>query len=149
VESRHFDWWGGWSYGYRHVLDITVFLSLMLIPVFDALRRNVVVRGLFAVALLWSVGVQIIGVTAYDLGGWNNREATIVFKKDRAEPVIVFEKSAVDALRREPGFSQAVETHLDVDNPDYRGRLWSVADSPLVYYVTHFRAARQARLSAL
>jgi len=33
IEAKHFDWWGGWSYGYRHIVDTTVFLALLLIPV--------------------------------------------------------------------------------------------------------------------
>jgi hypothetical protein len=145
VEAKFFCWWGGWSYGYRLVLDITVFLSLKLIPVMDALRRGLFLRGLFAGALIWSIAVQIIGVTVYDLTGWNDRKAVLVFKKGKPDPVLVMEESEVRVLRGDPAFADGIAVSLDVDYLDYRGRLWAVKDSPLVYYVTHVGAARAER----
>jgi len=145
IDAKFFGWWGGWSYGYRLALDVAVFLSLMLVPMVGSLHRNRVVCGLFAAALLWSVGVQIIGVTAYDLGGWDNRKASVVVRSGGLEPVIVLEQGKVDEMRRDPAFVDAVELTLDVDLPNYRSRLWSIYDSPLVYYATHFRSARESR----
>ena len=145
LESKFFCWWGGWSYGYRLVLDITVFLPLMLIPLMDALRRGILIRGLFAAALLWSVAVQIVGVTVYDQIGWNDRKAAIIVRNDQSEPVVVLEKSEAEAMRGDPAFMQAIDVKLDVDKPDHRDRLWSIKDSPLVYYATHFSEARKVR----
>ena len=54
-------------------------------------------------------------------------------------------RKEVEAMRKEPAFAQAIDTTLDVDKPDHRDRLWSVKDSPLVYYVTHLGTARKVR----
>ena len=145
IEAKHFDWWGGWSYGYRHVLDMTVLLSLMFIPVIDSLCRRMLLRGLLALTLLWSVAVQVIGVTAYDLSGWNNRNGISVYKKDQPDPVIVLEKSEADAMRRDKDFIRTQWVKLNVDKKEYRYRLWELKDSQLVYYATHFRASRELR----
>ncbi len=145
VEAKFFCWWGGWSYGYRIVLDITVFMSLMLVPVMDLPRRNILLGGLFTAAVLWSAAVQIFGVTAYDQDGWNNRKATIVARNDLLNPVILLDKSEAEAMRKDPAFVKAADICLNVDNPAFRSRLWSIADSPLVYYATHFSEARKQR----
>ncbi len=144
--SKYFAWWGGGSYGYRLVLDITVFLALMLIPLADVPKKGIVLPGLFAAALAWSAAVQIIGVTVYDLGGWNNRRATAVFTSDHPdEPRVVLEERDVEALRKTPSFVKEMPVNLDIDMPLFHGRLWSVTDSPLVYYATHLGKARQQR----
>ena len=145
LESKFFCWWGGWAFGYRLVLDITVFLSLMLIPVMDLLWKNTLLRGLFAAALLWSAAVQIIGVTLYDQDGWNNRKATVVARNDQPNPIILLDKNEAEAMRKDPAFVKSVELGLNVDNPAFHSRLWSLTDSPLVYYVTHVGAARKER----
>ena len=145
LESKFFCWWGGWAFGYRLVLDITVFLSLMLIPVMDLLWKNTLLRGFFAAALLWSLAVQVIGVTLYDQDGWNNRKATVVARNDLPNPIILLDKNEAEAMRKDPAFVKSVEVGLNVDNPAFHSRLWSVTDSPLVYYVTHVDAARKGR----
>ncbi len=145
VEAKHFDWWAGWSYGYRHILDLTVFLSLMLIPEIEALCGRLVPRIVLAATLLCSVAVQVLGVTVYDGIGWNNRQATQVYKKGQPNPILVLEKDKVDAMRWDKDFDRAQAVKLDVDKQEYRGRLWAVTDSPLVYYLTHIREARIER----
>jgi len=35
LQCRWFDWWGGWTYGYRPWLDVIPYLVLLLIPVFE------------------------------------------------------------------------------------------------------------------
>ena len=145
VEARHFDWWGGWSYGYRHVLDLTVFMSLLLIPAFETVWHRNGFRGIFAAALLWSVVAQIIGVAVYDVTGWDNRKAVAVTMKDRPRPVIVLEESDARAMGKDPAFVKASGVKLNVDKPDFHRRLWSIKDSPLVYYVTHFSESRKQR----
>jgi hypothetical protein len=145
MEAKFFCWWGGWSYGYRLVLDITVFLSLLLIPAVDLLRRNVLLCGLFAVMFLWSAAVQIIGVTLYDLDGWNCRKATVVARSDRPNPIILLDKNEAEAMRKDPAFVKSAEVGLNVDDPAFHSRLWSITDSPIVYYLTHAGEAREHR----
>lgn len=67
-----FDWWGGWTYGYRPIVDSAPLLAALCIPALAALRRPAM-RSAFAAAAAWSVFVQILGVTTYAPDGWNAR----------------------------------------------------------------------------
>lgn len=67
-----FDWWGGWTYGYRPIVDSAPLLAMLCIPALGALRRPVL-KGAFAVAAAWSLFVQVLGATTYAPDGWNAR----------------------------------------------------------------------------
>ena len=71
IEFAHFDWWGGWSYGYRHVVDPAALLTLLLIPVIPWLYAERSRLAVYLVLLAWSIFVQFLGAFAYDLAGWN------------------------------------------------------------------------------
>lgn len=71
VHAMRFDWWGGWSYGYRQLLDVLPALMLGLAALWPRLRAPGALRGLFGAALLFSVYVQLVGVVAYDVVSWN------------------------------------------------------------------------------
>jgi hypothetical protein len=73
VESRHFDWWGGWSYGYRRLVDTAPILVLCLVPVLGAVLRRRAAAAVFLALVLWAVYAQFLGAFAYDVIGWNNR----------------------------------------------------------------------------
>jgi hypothetical protein len=65
-----FDWWGGWTYGYRPIVDSAPLLAVLCIPALAALRRPAW-KAAFGVAAAWSVFVQVLGVTTYAPDGWN------------------------------------------------------------------------------
>ncbi len=65
-----FDWWGGWTYGYRPIVDSAPLLAVLCVPALAALHRPAW-KTAFAVAAAWSVFVQILGVTTYVPDGWN------------------------------------------------------------------------------
>ena len=67
-----FDWWGGWTYGYRPIVDSAPLLALLCIPALGALRRPAL-KGAFAAAAAWSLFVQVLGATTYAPDGWNAR----------------------------------------------------------------------------
>ena len=71
IAAKWFDWWGGWTYGYRPLVDVTPLLALLLVPLVDfvfARRWRLAVAG----ALLgWSIAVQALGAFTYDTDGWN------------------------------------------------------------------------------
>jgi len=74
MNAKHFDWWGGLTYGPRRLVDTGVFLTLLMIPV---IARVVRVRWMcagFGVLLLYCVSVQVIGAWSYYLGGWAYRD---------------------------------------------------------------------------
>jgi hypothetical protein len=72
VAAKWFDWWGGWTYGYRPIVDAMPLFILFLVPVISWATARAWRAQVFALLLAWSVMVQFIGAFAYDLGSWNN-----------------------------------------------------------------------------
>jgi hypothetical protein len=145
VEFHFFDWWAGWSFGYRHLVDTVVLLVLLLVPVMPTLARRPLAAGLFSCAALYSIAVQALGVWTYDGTGWNNREAFVIRAPD-AQHRTVFDDPVASNDWPPPVGSQIEHVNLDIDFGENRRRLWSWRDSQLVYYATHFREARAKRL---
>jgi hypothetical protein len=73
VECSHFDWWGGWTFGYRKIVDTMPLVVLGLMPIIEDLGKRRAYRNGFVAAFAWSVAVQALGVATYDLDGWNAR----------------------------------------------------------------------------
>jgi len=40
---------------------------------------------------------------------------------------------------------EPTSARLNIDHPQYRGRFWSLGDSPLIYYLTSISEARAKR----
>ena len=73
VEALHFDWWGGWTYGPRPVVDTMGFLALSMAPAMETLVRTRWLHRLLIALLMYSIGIQFIGAWSYNLIGWNNK----------------------------------------------------------------------------
>jgi hypothetical protein len=58
-------WWGGHSFGYRLLIELVPLLILVLASQWSELRRIPAAAALFSILLLVSVGVQVLGVSAY------------------------------------------------------------------------------------
>jgi len=147
LESCFFEWWGGWSYGYRRIVDLALFLSLFLAalpPVFFSKRS---LRILVAVLALWSVSLQGLGAFVYDLDGWNNRHV-YVLEVPGGERIETDDADELRALE-ERGARRLSERWLDINKPAYRHRLWSLEDNPVFYYLTHWRQAGASRESLI
>jgi len=114
-----FDWWGGWAYGYRPIVDSTPLLALLCLPVLEPVLERRAWRMAFAALVAWSVFVQVLGAFAYSPWGWNAK--------------------VVDADG----------SRASVDRPQYRDRLWSFSDWQIGYLVAHFRRARAERGDAI
>lgn len=110
-----FDWWGGWAFGYRPIMDTLPLLALLVLPVIGTVLARPAWRAAFAVLLAWSIGVQALGAFAYSPWSWNLR------------PI------------------DAAGNAGNVDLPEYRHRLWSFSDWQIGYLVTHYREARAER----
>ena len=143
VQSKWFNWHGGWSFGYRLMVDAMPLAAVCAPPTVRWIRRWWGLGILAAVLAVWSVAVQILGAFAYDVVGWNCREGLVVRLPDgRAVPVQTKEEAV--ALVRQTG--GAVQTVLmDVDQRPWRRRLWSIQDNPIRYYLEHFRSSRQRK----
>jgi hypothetical protein len=110
-----FDWWGGWTYGYRPIVDSVPLLMVLCIPALEWILIRPVWRAAFGVSLAWSVFVQGLGAFAYSPWGWNARLI------------------GSDGMR------------ADVDLPAYRDRLWSFRDWQIGYLIADFQHSRAER----
>lgn len=110
-----FDWWGGWSYGYRPIVDTVPLLVLLCAPALEWILARPAWRAAFGVLLVWSVLVQGLGAFAYSPRGWNAK--------------------VIDSAG----------TLADVDQRAYRDRLWSFGDWQIGYLLAHFSEARLQR----
>jgi len=111
-----FDWWGGWTFGYRPIVDSVPLVAVLCIPALGCVLGRPLLRAGLAVALAWSVMVQALGAFAYSPWGWDAR--------------------LVDPAAGE---------RASVDLPAYRHRLWSFSDWQIGYLITHFAEARAER----
>src|SRR5262249_3867075 len=98
----------------------------------------------FGMAFLWSVAVQVVGAFAYDVTGWNARTGYLVQQAAAETPLLVFDEDEARRQASQPGVSVRLVS-ADVDQKAFRDRLWSVADSQLVFYAARFAASRQRK----
>ncbi len=146
VESKHYDWWGGWTFGYRHVVDLAPLLSLLVVPVFPAIVQRKWLTAIFAGTAAWSIGVQALGSYCYNGEGWN---APLVGYRIRmpGQPDVEVVASYDAAVRKiRAGGIPRGELREDIDDPQYRYRLWSITDNEIWYYASHLRECRAQRV---
>ena len=144
LSSKRFDWWGGWCFGYRLLVDAVTLLAFLAIPVAERIRERRVLHLAFVGLFLWSAGVQALGAYAYDVTGWNGRYVYDVVLPGTNNKA-TYDDSA-QAQRRAGEQGGRVEARaLNVDVPAYRYRLWSVGDNPILYYLLNFSEARKRR----
>ena len=113
ISALWFDWWGGWTYGPRPVVDTMGFLALSMAPVMDTLARAPWRRRVMVALLIYSAAIQFIGAWSYNLIGWNNKGG------------------------------------MNIDEPQYRHRLWSLSDNQIMYYSTGLSAQRDIKLQII
>jgi hypothetical protein len=142
LSAKWYDWAGGWSFGYRLLIDTLPLLALTSVAVADTVRRHRPLQVLLMATVLWSVGVQVLGAFAYDVTGWNNRRAYVVQTPGQTQPRLFYQ---ADAARRyaQARRAQVRTVSLDIDRKVNHRRLWSIGDSQLVYYLTHFAESRE------
>jgi len=145
VSFAWFDWWGGWSYGPRLLVDTMPMLALFLVPVMERVVRSRAALAVFVVLVGWSVYGQVLGAFAYDLQGWNAPKMFEVRVPGEDEPRRVADETEARRLAQADGVERIRVVHEDVDRPEFRHRLWSITDSPIVYYTAHFVQARKAK----
>lgn len=142
--AKWHNWWGGWSYGYRLVVDVVPLLVLLVPPVLDWLWGRRVLMGVCALLVAWSVGMQWVGAYAYDVVGWNARQVWEVVPAGQTVPTRVFNEKAAQLLVAQ-GAHLGRSYRMDVDAPEFRNRLWSWTDSPWLYYLQNFSESRRAK----
>lgn len=70
IASKWYDWWGGWCFGYRPIVDAIPFLIFLFIPVIERCGSLKGFKIMFAILALFSFLVQIEGAFLYD-NSWN------------------------------------------------------------------------------
>jgi hypothetical protein len=144
LAAKWFDWWGGWCFGYRVIVDVAILLGFLALPISAAVNGRRSRRALFGALLTYSVVVQVIGAYVYDVEGWNDRQAWQAIARDTSAWISFTEQTAAERFAHEQGTAFRI-ANLNIDNPMHRARLWSLGDSPLIYYLTHISAARAKR----
>ena len=146
LSSKWYYWWGGWSFGYRLIVDITVLLALFVAPVVDDVFRRKWTLAIFMTLVAWSVGVQVLGAFAYNLRDWNARVAGYAVQvPGRQAPEIVADRPAADRLIESSGGRVAGVVRLDVNSLEHRHRLWSWRDQQIGYYLRNFAPSRRVK----
>lgn len=146
LSAKWYYWWGGWSFGYRLIVDLTLLLTLFVAPTTSTILRRTWMLAGFTTLVAWSVAVQFVGAFAYDLMDWNARPADYAVQvPGRHEPEIVPDRAAAERLVQGAGGRIVGITRLDVNVPEHRHRLWSVEDNQIAHYVRNFGAARRAK----
>ncbi len=74
VAAVWFDWWGGWAFGYRPIVDVMILVALLMAPAMERILHTPWLLKSFVVLLAWSIGVQIIGAYSYNGASWNGRD---------------------------------------------------------------------------
>jgi hypothetical protein len=143
LEAGWFDWWGGWSYGSRRLTALTPALTLLLIPLGPWLAAARWRRVLLVLAAAWAVTLQGLGDLAYDLGGWNARQAWRIAAPSGEVALLVDPAEANAAVARGGKVQQVL--YLDVDAPAHRARLWAVAEGQVAFTFRHFQALARSR----
>jgi hypothetical protein len=144
LQCKWFDWWGGWTYGYRPWLDAIPILILCLLPVLPGLSEGRVRPALFALSLAWATFVQFIGAFSYDKL-WNERLLYVVQLPTNVTPTAEFTAEEAQGLAEEADGTYLGPTRCNIDLNYCRYRLWSVKDSIILYYLSHFGEARRHR----
>lgn len=142
--TKRFDWWGGWCYGYRLIMDAVTLLAFLAIPVVAVVAakrwRLIVVRGL----AVWSFGVQIVGAYAYDISSWDGRVLYDVV--DGAQEVrATFDTRAMAEQDVQAQGGQVRPRSLNIDRPENHHRLWSFTDNPILFYLRNWGQVREQR----
>ena len=143
LQCKWFDWWGGWTYGYRPWLDVVPLLVLFTVPVLENIWESKAKKGLFAAALAWSCLVQAVGAFAYDKS-WNDREVFMVELPGGVKPVIRFTEANAEKLANSRGGNYRT-IYCNIDWPECRRRLWSHEDSIIAYHISQFGVTRKRR----
>lgn len=129
-----FQWYGGSCFGYRILVEGSPLLVLLLVPVAHRVLASKTWRGLFVLCAVWSVIVQTLGTFAYDPIGWNERVGYELILRNRSEPLLVVDKEEVLRAGQSGEAISGRKVRMNVSNPQYARRLWSVGDSQIAFF---------------
>jgi len=145
LQFMWFDWWGGWTYGYRPLVDLVPLLTLFILPITEKIFEKKYLFAIFSLALLWSFYVQSVGAYAYDKDGWNERRLHSVMLTGWDRRMVLEKEEAMELIRKHGG-KYLEYRRCNIDFNYCRYRLWSWEDNPITYYVEHLEESHQERI---
>jgi len=133
VHAKWSVWWGGDCYGYRIIGDLAVTLVVFLVPTAQWILERRARAVLFAIACGWAIVLQAIGAFAYDVD-WNEPRLFVVPLPSGDERF-----SSVEEARQVARANGVTKGYTEDCSLAARchGRLWSIADSQPLSYLTH------------
>lgn len=75
-------WWGGYTFGYRLLVDILPFLIIFLVFVWSDIFKRRYLKIIFTLLVIFSVFVQMVGAFCYP-SSWNGHPVSIDFAPER------------------------------------------------------------------
>jgi len=144
VAAKRFDWWGGWCFGYRPIVDVAILLAFLSLPVVESIASSRRWQAVWATLFAYSFAVQLMGAFVYDVAGWNGRTVWDVDPPGTTARLSFDDEATANRYVREKG-GQVKAHDLSVDRPENRGRLWSLTDSPLLYYLGDLSRSAELR----
>lgn len=144
MSCKWFDWWGGWCFGYRPIVDVAILLAFLSFPVIEEISPRRSLRVVAGALFAYSLAVQVLGAWVYDVAGWNGRTVWDVKVPGTGGTVTFDEQIAASRYMREQG-GEAKARILNIDDVANRERLWSATDSPIIYYLANFSRAYKSR----
>lgn len=103
VVGQWFRWWGGYTWGPRLLADVTPILCFFLYPVTPVLDRHRLVKAVFVLLALLSVGAHALGAFRYD-ARWDalvdvDRRSAALWSW-RASPLVFYGREVFSVLGR-------------------------------------------------
>uniref|UniRef100_A0A7S4K3E9 Glycosyltransferase RgtA/B/C/D-like domain-containing protein n=1 Tax=Odontella aurita TaxID=265563 RepID=A0A7S4K3E9_9STRA len=141
---KFFDYWGGFCYGYRPLLDTVPMLALFLCVVINKAGDYAHMKYMVWVLVGWSLLVQFVGATACTNLLWNSRQAYQVTNSNQETEVFLDVQQAREFLNQNPG-AKSESIGLSIDSPEYRHRLWRWSDSQILYHLQNYEAAKKVK----
>ena len=148
VHFHYYDWWGGWGFGYRPIVDTVPLLIIFLVPLVSAgMLRTALPATLFFVFLCWSIVVQAYGAWTFEPTAWNGRHIYVVEEPNGFERNYLTHRESQIVAAEVQG-SIRIE-RANIDSPKYRHRLWSLADNPIIFMMRHSSPLRSQVLQSM
>ena len=147
VAAKRFDWWGGWCFGYRPIVDVVILLAFLSFPLLETLSSRRPLQVICGVLFAYSFAIQLLGAFVYDVAAWNARVVWDVKLPGTNHRLSFDDPVAAKRYIQEHG-GQPEKRELSVDARENRWRLWSLTDSPTVYFLANFSRAIEARKAA-
>lgn len=128
IQATYFDYWGGWCYGNRNLVDTVVVCMPAVAWAFDRWSTSVAKAALL-LTIVWGVTLQITGVLLYLPESWNGRKLYQVGVAEEKSIVTPNQRVAEEHAAKVGSTVREIDGNIDI--PSNRYRFWSLQDSQI------------------